>query len=134
MPVGHISICLLRARRMTAHAISRPSWPGLTRPPSQMFQWRDAGLRLHDEQPALRHDLHRRDHRFAAPRLGTSRRPPPGFTKRYKLHDLVWYEIHESIVAAIQREQTMKHWPRRWKMALIDAMNPDWDDLYPTLI
>jgi putative endonuclease len=57
-----------------------------------------------------------------------------GFTKRYKLHDLVWYEIHESIVAAIQREHTMKHWPRRWKTTLIDAMNPDWDDLYPALI
>ena len=58
----------------------------------------------------------------------------PGFSKRYKIHDLVWYETHDRIEAAIQREHNMKHWPRRWKTALIDAMNPDWDDLYQTLL
>ena len=48
----------------------------------------------------------------------------PGFTSKHGLHDLVWYEQHESIVEAIQREHTMKHWPRKWKTALVDAMNP----------
>jgi putative endonuclease len=57
----------------------------------------------------------------------------PGFTSRYKLQELVYYEIHESVVDAIQREHNMKHWPRRWKTALVDGMNPDWDDLYPTI-
>ena len=57
----------------------------------------------------------------------------PGFTSRYGLHDLVWYEEHASIVEAIQREHNLKHWPRRWKTALVDAMNPNWDDLFPTL-
>ena len=57
----------------------------------------------------------------------------PGFTRRYKLHDLVWFEVHDRIEAAIQREHNMKHWPRKWKTALVDAVNPAWDDLYPTL-
>jgi putative endonuclease len=57
----------------------------------------------------------------------------PGFTRRYHLHDLVWYERHETIRNAIQREHNMKHWKREWKTALVDAMNADWDDLYPGL-
>lgn len=57
----------------------------------------------------------------------------PGFTKRYQVHDLVYYEMHERIEGAMQREQNIKHWPRRWKIVLVDGMNPDWDDLYPTL-
>ena len=55
------------------------------------------------------------------------------FTKRYGLKRLVWYEPHEDIRAAIQRESTMKHWPRAWKVRLIMDMNPAWDDLYETL-
>jgi len=57
----------------------------------------------------------------------------PGFTQRYALHHLVWYEAHETIQSAIQREHNMKHWRRQWKTALVDAMNPDWQDLYLTL-
>ena len=53
-----------------------------------------------------------------------------GFTKRYALTRLVWYESHEDITAAIQRESNMKHWPRAWKVRLILAMNPHWRDLY----
>jgi len=56
-----------------------------------------------------------------------------GFTKQYGLKCLVWYEWHDDIRTAIQREKTMKHWPRAWKVRLIHAMNPDWDDLYETL-
>ena len=56
-----------------------------------------------------------------------------GFTKRYGLKRLVWYESHDSIVAAIQREKTMKHWPRAWKVRVILSVNPNWDDLYETL-
>jgi putative endonuclease len=58
----------------------------------------------------------------------------PGFTRRYNVHELVYYEMHGTITGAIQREHNMKHWPRRWKTALVDGMNPYWDDLYPTLI
>ena len=57
----------------------------------------------------------------------------PGFTRQYGLKRLVWYERFPDIRDAIQRETTMKHWPRAWKVRLIHAMNPDWDDLYEQL-
>ena len=56
-----------------------------------------------------------------------------GFTARYGLKRLVWYEPHDEIAVAIQRERTMKHWKRAWKVRLILDMNPDWSDLYETL-
>ena len=54
----------------------------------------------------------------------------PGFTKRYGLKRLVWYELHDSIEAAIQREKTMKSWPRQWKLNVIEERNPWWRDLW----
>ena len=56
-----------------------------------------------------------------------------GFTKTYGVKQLVWYEWHDDIRTAIQREKTMKHWQRQWKQALIVDMNPDWNDLYLSL-
>ena len=56
-----------------------------------------------------------------------------GFTKRYDLTRLVYAEGHEEIAAAIQRERTLKHWPRAWKVRLIHKQNPNWDDLFETL-
>ncbi len=56
-----------------------------------------------------------------------------GFTKRYGLKRLAWYEPHDDIRTAIQREKTMKHWPRAWKVRLILDLNPDWRDLYEEL-
>ena len=55
------------------------------------------------------------------------------FTRRYGLTRLAWYEHHDDIRAAIQRERNLKHYSRAWKVRLILAMNPDWDDLYETL-
>jgi len=60
-------------------------------------------------------------------------RVAPGFTNRYGLKRLVWCEHHTTIAGAIQREKNMKHWPRAWKVRLILADNPDWNDLYETL-
>ena len=57
----------------------------------------------------------------------------PGFTKKYGLHRLVYVEWHDSIVAAIRREKNIKHWSRAWKVRMILAINPVWDDLYETL-
>jgi putative endonuclease len=54
----------------------------------------------------------------------------PGFTKRYGIKMLVYYERHDTAAAAIQREKNIKHWPREWKIDLILSMNPDWRDLY----
>ena len=53
-----------------------------------------------------------------------------GFTKRYGIKRLVYFENHETALAAIQREKNIKHWPREWKIDLIISMNPDWRDLY----
>jgi putative endonuclease len=57
-----------------------------------------------------------------------------GFTKDKGLKRLVYYERHDTIQAAIQREKNIKHWPRAWKVRLIHTMNPEWEDLYDTLI
>lgn len=57
-----------------------------------------------------------------------------GFSKRYGLKRLVYAERHDSIELAIQRETTIKHWPRAWKVRLILADNAEWRDLYDTLI
>jgi putative endonuclease len=57
-----------------------------------------------------------------------------GFTKRYGLKGLVYIEHHANIQTAIQREHDMKHWPRTWKVRLILAANPSWDDLYDQLV
>ena len=54
----------------------------------------------------------------------------PGFTKRYGIKTLVYYEQHDTATAAIQREKNIKHWPREWKIDLILSMNPYWRDLY----
>jgi putative endonuclease len=56
-----------------------------------------------------------------------------GFSKQYGLKTLVFYELHDDIRNAIQREKTIKHWPRAWKVRLIHGQNPDWQDLYPSL-
>ena len=57
-----------------------------------------------------------------------------GFTKRYRVHRLVWYELHESIESAIEREKQMKEWKRKWKLELIEAANQNWRDLYYALV
>jgi putative endonuclease len=54
-----------------------------------------------------------------------------GFTKRYGLKRLVWFEVHDNIVDAIQREKSLKKYRREWKINLIERDNPNWDDLFP---
>ena len=57
-----------------------------------------------------------------------------GFTKRYGVHTLVWYEIHETMESAITREKSLRAWKRVWKLELIEKENPQWMDLYEKLI
>ncbi len=57
----------------------------------------------------------------------------PGFTQKYGLTRLVWFEQHGSIVAAIQREKSLKKYKRDWKINLIERDNPDWHDLFVEL-
>jgi len=54
----------------------------------------------------------------------------PGFTARYNVHILVYYEVHETYVEAARREKRFKNWCRQWKLNLIEELNPQWHDLY----
>ena len=56
-----------------------------------------------------------------------------GFTRKYKVHSLVWYEVHESAESAIMREKQIKKWKRNWKLKLIEKENPEWIDLFEKL-
>ena len=57
-----------------------------------------------------------------------------GFTNRYGVHNLVWYEVHETMESAIIREKALKRWKRAWKLELIEKSNPAWRDLYEEVI
>jgi putative endonuclease len=57
-----------------------------------------------------------------------------GFTRKYSVHTLVWYEIHDTMESAIQREKAIKNWKRAWKMKMIEELNPRWRDIYPDLV
>src|SRR5262245_64352148 len=72
-------------------------------------------LRLHPCKQAQRYALHWRDE---------------GFTKKYRVHLLVYYEMHQTMEAAIRREKQLKEWRRLWKIRLIESMNPEWIDLF----
>lgn len=57
-----------------------------------------------------------------------------GFSKKYEVTRLMWFEVHQSVEAAIGREKQIKKWRRAWKVALFAETNPRWDDLYPVLL
>jgi putative endonuclease len=57
-----------------------------------------------------------------------------GFTKRYGVHSLVWYETCGTMETAISREKAIKEWKRAWKIRLIEEKNPEWRDLYNELL
>jgi putative endonuclease len=57
-----------------------------------------------------------------------------GFTKKYGVHILVWYELHQDVNEAIAREKRMKRWNRAWKIKLIEKHNSGWNDLYDRLL
>jgi putative endonuclease len=54
----------------------------------------------------------------------------PGFTTKYDVKMLVWYEVHESRISALTRERQIKKWNRKWKLEIIETMNPTWRDLW----
>ena len=58
----------------------------------------------------------------------------PGFTRRYGVHRLVWFERHDVMESAIAREKAIKEWKRRWKVELIEQLNLEWRDLYPDIV
>jgi putative endonuclease len=111
------------------------SWPGLSRPSTTCFNRRVAGgfvyfmtnRRNGILYAGVTGNLPRRvfEHREGL---------VDGFTKRYGLKTLVYYESFDDVRDAIQREKTIKHWPRAWKVRLIHTMNPEWRDLYETIL
>ena len=57
-----------------------------------------------------------------------------GFTKQYDVRMLVWYELHATMEFAIAKEKAMKEWKREWKIKRIHEKNPNWEDLYPSIL
>jgi putative endonuclease len=57
-----------------------------------------------------------------------------GFTREHGVHDLVWFEMHDTMASAILREKAIKQWKRAWKIELIERMNRTWRDLYETIL
>ncbi len=57
----------------------------------------------------------------------------PGFASKYNITRLVWFEIYEDPISAISREKELKKWKRAWKIQLIEAKNPQWNDLYESI-
>ncbi len=57
----------------------------------------------------------------------------PGFTSKYNITRLVWFEAYDDPISAISREKELKKWKRAWKVQLIEAQNPLWDDLYESI-
>ena len=57
-----------------------------------------------------------------------------GFSSQYDVHTLVWYEPHETMESAVQREKTIKNWKRIWKLHIIEENSPHWQDLYQDLV
>jgi putative endonuclease len=57
-----------------------------------------------------------------------------GFTKRYSVHHLVYYELHDDMLSAITREKQLKKWNRAWKLELIETQNPGWNDLWKDMM
>ena len=57
----------------------------------------------------------------------------PGFSSRYDIRRLVWFEVYDDPTNAIEREKKIKKWRRAWKIELIEKENPDWKDLYPEI-
>ena len=58
----------------------------------------------------------------------------PGFTSRHDVRRLVWFEVYDDPINAIEREKEIKKWRRQWKIDLIEKENPDWKDLYPEIV
>ena len=86
-------------------------------------------LRLHPCKQAERDALRWRHQQSRAADVGAQGKFVPGFTRKYGVDLLVYFEAFDSILEARAREHSMKRWRRAWKIKLIEQLNPDWDDL-----
>ena len=90
-------------------------------------------LRLSACLGTQRDPLHGRDQQSGSRVWEHKQKVVPGFTKTHSVDRLVWFEVHNSIEAAITRETQIKRWKRDWKLDLFRETNPRWDDLYPAI-
>ncbi len=67
-------------------------------------------------------------------RVGEHKTATAGHTTKYNIQSLVWYEVHNTMDSAIQREKNIKKWRREWKIQLIEEGNPQWQDLYGEIL
>jgi len=91
-------------------------------------------LCLHPRQPTQRHALRRRNQRSRPSHVRAQREVVPGFTRRYGIDKLVYFEEFGSINEARAREYALKRWKRAWKLELIEKLNPEWRDLSAELV
>jgi predicted GIY-YIG superfamily endonuclease len=104
---------------------------GLAREPGiQPRQHADGLLRLPFGKSGARYALCRRHERSRASYLLAQEKTAPGFTSRYGVDRLVWFEQHDDVSSAILREKEIKKWRRAWKIRLIEEGNSAWRDLY----
>ena len=89
---------------------------------------------LHHDEPPQWNSLCRCDDNLARRVWEHRKGVIGGFTKQYGLKKLVFAERHATVLLAIQREHNIKHWPRRWKLNVITAQNPEWADLYDQIL
>ena len=89
---------------------------------------------LHSGQQTQRHTLRRCDERPGCSCLEHRNDIVEGFTKQHGVHMLVYFELHDDMESAIVREKRLKKWNRAWKLRLIEEMNPDWNDLYGSIL
>jgi len=90
-------------------------------------------LDLHSGKPPTRNSLHRRDERIALSRPPASGGPRIEVRRSLQSSSLVWFEEFADIELAIQREKSLKRYPRAWKINLIESTNLHWIDLFPSL-
>jgi hypothetical protein len=91
-------------------------------------------LGVHPRQQTRWNTICRRDQQSGATGLRASRRLGGELYKKYGIKTLVYFEVHDTIAAALQREKNIKHWSREWKIDLIIANNPEWRDLYEDIV
>ena len=91
-------------------------------------------LRLYHREQEGRSNLYRCKQRYRAADLRAwDKGRPGGFASKYNITRLVWFEIYDDPVSAISREKELKKWKRSWKTKLIQAQNPQWEDLYESI-
>jgi putative endonuclease len=99
-----------------------------------MASYEPAAGCVHSCQQAKRDTLHRRYQHLAKRTWQHKNDRAESFTKEYGVHTLVYYEVHATMLDAIQREKRLKKWNRVWKLELIEKVNPEWKDLSSTIV